>query len=119
MEVKGGAPKASSGHWDLGVGKGGAPKASSPLSRLLLWLEGVLRGVRNWEEEEWEEVSGEGGRWRCHRGRALGRSREEMVVMEITGGTLSLWELVIARNKQLRKHNNLYSLTLYSELEGF
>ena len=92
MEVKGGAPKTSCcfpGHCDPGVEKGGAPKASSPLSRLLLWLEGVLRGVRNWEVE-WEVGSGEGGRCRCHRGRALGRSREEMVVMEITGGMLSL-----------------------------
>lgn len=118
MEVKGGAPKASSGHWDLGVGKGGAPKASSPLSRLLLWLEGVLRGVRNWEEEEWEEVSG-----RAAAGAAIGACPRTLSRGDGCHGdhrgTLSLWELVIARNKQLRKHNNLYSLTLYSELEGF
>ena len=94
LEVKGAAPKTSCscppGCWDPGLEKGGAPKASSPLSRLLLWLAGDFRGVRKWGVE-CDVGSGEGGRCRCHRGRALGRSREEIVVVAITAGTFSLW----------------------------
>lgn len=68
----------------MGV-KGTAPKASSPLSRLLLWSEGEVATERNcgWEGRGGGEAERPTGRDL----RALGRSREEMVVVG-SGSTL-------------------------------